>query len=218
LAIFKLDMSLIEALNWRYATKKMIAGNVVPQEKVDLIVEAARMAPTSSGLHPFKVIVITNKELKAKITPIAYGQSQIEDCSHLLVFAAWDNYTEERIKGVFSYMNNQRGMPEETNSDYKNRLIGMYTPRSAEENFAHAARQSYIGLGIALAEAALLNVDATPMEGFEGPKLDELLGLKELGLKSVTLLPLGYRDESGDWLAKLKKVRVPNENFLIEYK
>jgi nitroreductase/dihydropteridine reductase len=212
------DMSLIEALNWRYATKKMTAGKVVPQEKIDQIVEAARLAPTSSGLHPFKVIVITNQEMKAQITPIAYNQSQIEDCSHLLVFAAWDNYTEERIKGVFSYINDQRGMPEDTNADYRNRLIGMYTPRPAEENFAHAARQAYIGLGIAIAEAALLNVDATPMEGFESAKLDELLGLNNLGLKSIALLPLGYRDEEGDWLAKLKKVRVPNENFLIEYK
>jgi nitroreductase/dihydropteridine reductase len=211
-------MSLIEALGWRYATKKMIPGKIVPQEKVDKIIEAARLAPTSSGLHPFKVIVITNPELKAKITPIAFNQSQIEDCSHLLIFAAWDNYTVERIKNVFSYVNAERGLPETTTADYENRLIGMYTNRPAEENFTHAAKQAYIAFGIALAEAALLNVDTTPMEGFDAAQLDELLGLRELGLRSATILPLGYRDVSGDWLANLKKVRVPNENFLIEYR
>ena len=210
-------MSLIEALNWRYATKKM-NKQVVPQEKVDKIVEAARLAPTSSGLHPFKVIVITNQELKAKITPIAFNQSQIEDSSHLLIFAAWDTYTEDRIKDTYAFINSERGLPRETTADYENRLLGMYVNRDAEENYNHAAKQLYIAFGIALAEAALLGVDATPMEGFDAKQLDELLGLREIGLRSTTILALGYRDESGDWLAGLKKVRTPNEHFIMEYK
>ena len=210
-------MSLIEALNWRYATKKM-NGEKVSQDKVDQILAAARLAPTSSGLQPFKIIVVTNPELKEKIKAVAYGQEQITDASHVLIFAAWDNYTEERIRSVFSYTNNERGVPNSATEDYVSRLIGIYTNKTAEENFHHAAKQAYIGFGVALAEAALLKVDATPMEGFEPEKLDELLGLKQKGLRSTTILTLGYRDEAGDWLANLKKVRTPLADFIIEIK
>ncbi|MEJ2904500.1 NAD(P)H-dependent oxidoreductase [Pedobacter panaciterrae] len=210
-------MSSIEALNWRYATKKM-NGEKVSQDKVDQILTAAHLAPTSSGLQPFKIIVVTNPELKEKIKAVAYGQSQITDCSHLLIFAAWDNYTEERIKAVFNHTNNERGLPESATADYVNKLIGIYTSRTEEENFNHAAKQSYIGFGVALTEAAFLKVDATPMEGFDPAELDELLGLRERGLRSTTLLPLGYRDAGGDWLVNLKKVRTPLQDFVIEFK
>ncbi|MES2417125.1 MAG: NAD(P)H-dependent oxidoreductase [Bacteroidota bacterium] len=208
-------MSLINALNWRYATKKM-NGQAVPQEKVDQILEAARLAPTSSGLQPYKVIVVTDPALKAQILPLAYNQAQIIDSSHLLIFAAWDNYTEDRINNVFAHANKERGLPQETTADYQQTLNNMYLPRTASVNFQHAARQAYIGFGMAIAEAALLKVDATPMEGFDGPKIDELLNLTAQGLKSVTLLPLGYRDEVGDWLVNMKKVRQPKAEFVIE--
>jgi len=209
-------MSLIDALKWRYATKKM-NGTVVPQEKVDQIIEAARLAPTSSGLQPFRIIVVTNPELKEKIKPIAYGQAQITDASHLLIFASWDKYTEERIRSVFSNANHERGLPDDSPSDYEVQLTGGLLAKTAEENFAHTARQAYIGFGMAIAEAALLEVDATPMEGFNNAQLDELLGLTERGLRSVTILALGHRDEAGDWLVNLKKVRTPSAQFLIEF-
>lgn len=210
-------MSLINALNWRYATKKM-NGQAVPQEKVNQILEAARLAPTSSGLQPFKVIVITNTALKQQLLSAAYNQAQVVDCSHLLVFAAWDTYTEDRINDVFSFMNRERGLPDSGTEAYKNNLISMYVPRPSQVNFEHAARQAYIGFGLAIAEAALLQVDATPMEGFDGEKVDEILNLNAQGLKSVTLLPLGYRDATGDWLVNLKKVRQPSTEFIIELK
>ena len=209
-------MSLIQALNWRYATKKM-NGNAVPQDKVDQIIEAAHLAPTSSGLQPFKVIVITNPELKAKIAELAYGQQQIIDCSHLLVFAAWDQYTEENIRAVFAHANAERGLPATATADYENTLITTLTSKTAEENYHHAAKQSYISFAMAIAEAALLEVDATPMEGFDAGKLDELLDLKALNLRSTTMLTLGYRDENGDWLVNLKKVRSPLTEFVVEY-
>lgn len=210
-------MSLIDALNWRYATKKM-NGTAVSQDKVDQILEAARLAPTSSGLQPYEVILITNPELKKQLLPHSYNQSQIVDGSHLLVFAAWDNYTEERINEVFARTHKERGTPPESTTEYQKTLVGMYVPRTAEVNFQHAARQAYIGFGIALAEAALLQVDATPMEGFDNAKYDEILGLREKGLKSVTIMPLGYRDEAGDWLAGLKKIRKSKEDFVSEFK
>ncbi|GGG97900.1 nitroreductase [Parapedobacter pyrenivorans] len=208
-------MQLLETLKWRYATKKM-NGEPVPQEKVDRILEAAQLAPTSSGLQPFKILVITNSELKAKIQPIAFNQSQIIDGSHLLVFAAWDNYTAERIDNVFAYTASERGVPVSTFEDYSNRLKGLYLSRPAQVNFEHAARQAYIAFGLAIAAAAELRVDATPMEGFDNAALDELLGLPQQGLKSVTLLPLGYRDAENDWLVNQKKVRIPKTAFFSQ--
>ena len=210
-------MELLEALHWRYATKKM-NGQSVSQEKVNAILEAAHLAPTSSGLQPFEIIVVTNAELKNKIKPIANGQTQITDCSHLLIFAAWDNYTAERINEVFSRTVAERGLPAGSMDDYKNRLATRITSQTAEQNFAHAARQVYIGFGMAIAAAAELKIDATPMEGFDNAALDELLNLKSKGLRSVTLLPLGYRDAENDWLVNLKKVRTPKTRFITELK
>ena len=142
-------MSIIESLNWRYATKKM-NGNAVPQDKVDQIIEAARLAPTSSGLQQFRLIVITNQELKEKLVPASFNQAQIADSSHLLVFAAWDNYTEERINNVFAHTHKERGTPPESTTDYQKMLINSYVPRPEEVNFNHAARQAYIALGMRL--------------------------------------------------------------------
>jgi nitroreductase len=208
-------MSLIEDLKWRYATKKM-NGEKVSQDKINYILEAARLAPTSSGLQPFEVLVITNEDLLGKIKAIAHGQSQVTDCSHLLVFAAWDNYTEERINKVFARNNTERNLPDSVTDDYRNMLLKAYLAKTAEENFNHTAKQSYIAFATAILAAAEQKVDATPMEGFDSKALDSLLNLKEKGLRSVTLLPLGYRDEKNDWLVNMKKVRLPLDEFVIE--
>lgn len=206
--------ALIEKLNWRYATKKMDPSKVVSEDKVERIVEAARLAPTSSGLQPFEVIVVTNKDVRAKIQEIAWNQAQVTEGSHLLVFAAWDNYTPERINHMFDLVNQERGFTNEGWENYRQMLLNSYPGRDAQVNFEHAARQAYIGFGMSVAQAAFEGVDATPMEGFDPVKLDEILGLKEKGLRSVTILPLGYRAAEGDWLAPLKKVRRPKDQFV----
>lgn len=207
--------SLLEKLNWRYATKKMDPSKPVPQEKVDQIVEAIRMAPTSSGVQPFEVFVITNLDIRAQIRPVAWDQAQITDGSHLLVFAAWDNYTEERIDAVTSQLTQERGeLP--LMMDYYTKLKATYLPRDPEVNYQHAARQAYIALGFALAAAAELEVDSTPMEGFDPAKVDEILGLRERGLRSVLLLPLGTRQDDADWLLPMKKVRKSRETLVTE--
>ena len=206
--------ALIEKLNWRYATKKMDPTKSVSEDKVERIVEAARLAPTSSGLQPFEVIVVTNKEVRARIQEIAWNQAQVTEGSHLLVFAAWDNYTADRINYMFDLVNDERGFKNEGFENYRQMLLGMYPGRDPDVYFEHAARQAYIGFGMAVAAAAFEGVDATPMEGFEGDKLDEILGLREKGLRSVTILPLGYRASEGDWLAPLKKVRRPKDEFV----
>ncbi len=205
-------MSLVENLKWRYATKKM-NGETVPQNKIDFILEAAHLAPSSSGLQPFEIYVVTNFALKEKIKPLAYGQSQIVDASHLLIFAAWDNYTVERINEYFTRLNLERSLPDSTTDEYRKRLLGMLSLQTEEQNFAHTSKQTYISLALAMAAAAEVKVDATPMEGFDVKALDKLLNLEEKGLKSTSILTLGYRDESQDWLVNLKKVRTPKERF-----
>ncbi len=212
-------MTLLEQLNWRYATKKMDPAKSVPQEKVDQIVEAIRLTPTSSGLQPYELLVITNKDIKEKIQALAWGQSQVVDCSHLIVFAAWDDYTAERINGSFDYTIAERGVgTNERTEAYRKNMLANYPPRGPDVNFVHTAKQTYIALGIAMVAAAELGVDATPMEGFDPDALDALLGLRAKGLRSVTILPLGYRDAANDWLLPLKKVRRSRENFVTEIK
>ena len=207
---------LIQKLEWRYAAKKFNPTKAVPQEKVDRILEATRLAASSSGLQPYEVIVVTNKDVRAKIQPIAWNQAQITDGSHLLVFAAWDNYTTERINTMFDLVNAERGSTNEGWENYRKMLLSTYPQRDAEVNFNHAARQAYIGLGTALIGAAEEHVDSTPMEGFDPKALDEILGLKARGLRSVAILPLGYRADEGDWLVNLKKVRRAREDFVTE--
>ena len=208
-------MELLDKLNWRYAAKAM-NGKKVAQEKVDNIIEAISLAPTSSGLQPFEVFVITNQEVKEKIRPIAWDQSVITDCSHLLVFAAWDTYTADRINKQFDLTNTVRGFKNEGWENYRQMLLGSYPQQDEEVNFNHAAKQAYIALGHAMIAAAYQEVDSTPIEGFVPAKLDEILGLREKGLRSSVMLTLGYRQADKDWLVNLKKVRKPKEDLITE--
>ncbi|MGB2220219.1 MAG: nitroreductase family protein, partial [Henriciella sp.] len=152
---------------------------------------------------------------RARIAEAASGQTPITDGSHLLVFAAWDNYTEDRIDTVTKLNVAARGDLPLIHGYYEN-LKSSYLPRDAEVNYAHAARQAYIALGIALVAAAEQEVDSTPMEGFDPNAVDEILGLRERGLRSVVLLPLGYRDEAGDWLLPMPKVRKSRTAIVTE--
>ncbi|MBD1386724.1 nitroreductase family protein [Mucilaginibacter rigui] len=210
-------MSLIEDLKWRYATKKYDPTKKVSREDIDKIVEAARLAPTSSGLQQFRVLVVSNQEIKKKLAPSSLNPEVMVDCSHVLVFAAWDRYTAERIDNIYDRITDERGLPQGRFSSYTDKIKNIYLNEPAEQNFVHTARQSYIAFAMAIAQAAELKIDSTPAEGFDSNLVDELLDLKSLGLKSVVLLYLGYRDEN-DWLAPMKKVRNPIEDFVIEIK
>ena len=210
-------MELLDKLNWRYAAKAM-NGQKVSQDKIDNIIEAISLAPTSSGLQPFEVFVITNQEVKEKIKPKAWNQSVITDCSHLLVFAAWDTYTADRINKQFDLTNEVRGFKNEGWENYRQMLLGMYPQQDAEVNFNHAAKQAYIAFSQAMTAAAFQGVDSTPIEGFDPKAVDEILSLKEKGLRSCVLLTLGYRDAEKDWLVNLKKVRKSKEDLVTEIK
>lgn len=206
-------MELLDKLNWRYAAKAM-NGKPVAEDKVERILEAARLAPTSSGLQPFEIIVIKNKDVKEKIKPVAWNQSVITDCSHLLVFAAWDTYTAERINYMFDLTNDIRGFKNEGWENYRQILLNSYPQKDAEVNFNHAAKQAYIAFSQAITAAAFEGVDATPIEGFDPDAVDAILGLREKGLRSAVLLPIGYRQENEDWLVNLVKVRKPMKDLV----
>jgi nitroreductase/dihydropteridine reductase len=213
-----MKMDLLKALNWRYATKKMDPTKKVPEEKVQRILEAIRLTATSSGLQPYEIYVVTNPEVRAKIQAAANNQAQITEGSHVLVFAAWNDYTADRINMMFDYNNEVRGFVNEGAENYRNMLLKNYPSKGAEVNFQHAAKQAYIALGTAMIAAAEQEVDATPMEGFNPAAVDEILGLTARGLRSTVLLPLGYREADKDWLVNMKKVRRTNENFITEVK
>ncbi|MDO6737456.1 NAD(P)H-dependent oxidoreductase [Wenyingzhuangia sp. 2_MG-2023] len=210
-------MELLDKLNWRHAVKAM-NGQQVPEEKIERILEAIRLTATSSGLQPFEVLIVKNDEIKAQIRPVAWNQSVVTECSHLLVFAAWDTYTADRINEVFDLTNKIRGYENEGFENYRQMLLNTYPQKSAEENFTHAAKQAYIAFGSALIAAAYEGVDATPMEGFDPAAVDEILGLKEKGLRSAILLPLGYRNEENDWLHGQTKVRKSAETMFTTIK
>ena len=208
--------TLNERLMWRYATKKYDPDRKLPEEVLDRILEAIRLAPTSSGLQPFEVLIVRNPEIRARIREVAWGQSQITDASHLLVFAAWDDITPERVHRMFDLTNDQRGFRNEGWEAYRQQLLGIVAGRGREANYQAAARQAYIALGVGLVAAAFEGVDSTPMEGFEPEAVDKILGLAAKGLRSVVALPLGYRASEGDWLVDLKKVRRDRADFVTE--
>lgn len=206
-------MSIIENLSWRYAVKKM-NGNAVSDEKIETLLDAIRLSASGFGLQPYQIFVIQNPELKAKIQPIAYGQPQTVESSHLLVFAAWNEVTEEKIDAFMNLVAETRGLPLEALSDYRGAIAGSMLGRPKEMQANWADRQVYLAMGTALAAAAELKIDTTPMEGFVPAKLDELLGLEARGLHSVLMLAIGERDEAKDYMVNAAKVRTPsNELF-----
>ena len=205
-------MEAIQHLNWRYATKKY-NGSQIDKDNLHTILESIRLTPTSLGIQPFKVLVIDNPELREKMLPIAYNQSQIKDASHIILFAANTQISEENIN---SYMNNvatTRQMPVENLAGFKGMINGFVGSKNEAEITEWACRQCYIALGIAMATAAALKVDTTPMEGYKANEMDELFNLKAQGYTSAVLLALGHRDAENDQLAKLAKVRKSGEEM-----
>lgn len=206
-------MSLIDKLKWRYATKRM-NGAKVPQEKVDRILEAIRLAPTSFGLQALKVIVVSDEALKEKIFAEACQQPQIKESSHVLIFATNKKVSQEQVDEYIQLTATTRNIPVEALDGFK-AMFGGIVAGDASQNFTWTSRQAYIALGVAVVAAAEEEVDATPMEGFNPAALDEILGLDALNLSSVLVMPLGYRDSAADYLSGAAKVRKSNDNMFI---
>jgi len=207
-------MTLIDKLNWRYATKRM-NGTKVPQEKIDRILEAIRLSPTSFGLQPFKVIVVEDPALRERIYNEACQQPQIKEASHILVFAASKNVSAAQVNDYMELIATTRDIPVETLSGFRAAFDGIVAG-SADQNFVWTARQAYIAFGVGIVAAMNEDVDATPMEGFSTEALDKILGLAEQNLGSTTILSLGYRDEKTDNLVHAAKVRK-SKSALFEF-
>jgi nitroreductase len=209
-------MKLIENLNWRYAVKRM-TGAKVPQQKVDAILEATRLSASSTGLQPYKIILVEDVAVKKQLQPVAFNQPQITEASHLLIFAAYENITTAHVDEYMELQSKVKNVTLESLAGFKSMLNNNIVARTPDANFNWAARQAYIALGTAIIAAAEEKVDATPMEGFDAPGFDELLGLKKLGLKSVAMLVLGYRDEANDYLLNAPKVRKDIEDLVVNF-
>jgi nitroreductase / dihydropteridine reductase len=206
-------MSLIKDLNWRYATKKMNGKKVSPK-KLQAILDAIHLAPTSFGLQPFTVSVINRQSTKDKLMAAAHGQVQIGTSSHVLVFSVPTKLTAEDVQAFINNIVATRGVPAAAMEGYKGMMTGMVMGMSAEQQQNWSAKQAYIAFGLALAAAAEQKIDACPMEGFDAAQFDKILGLDKKGLKSVVILPIGFRAED-DMFAKMAKVRKPKEQIFI---
>jgi nitroreductase len=208
-------MSIIDSLSWRYAVKKM-TGNKVSQEKVNTLMDAIQLSASGFGLQPYQIFIVEDGELKAKIQPIAYGQPQIVESSHLLIMAAWNEVTAAHIDAYMDLIAETRGMSVSDLGDFKGAIAGSMKYKSKEQQAEWADRQVYLAMGTALAAAAELKIDTTPMEGFMPAKLDELLGLEAKGLHSVLILAIGERDEATDYMVNVKKVRTPKSELYVQ--
>lgn len=207
-------MNLIESLRWRHACKRM-NGAKVSQEKIDRILEAISLAPTSLGLQAYKVFVVENEDLKAEIYDKACQQMPVKECSHLLVFATYTQITEKDLDAYFDLIRERRKelATDEWCKNYRER-VRMFLDREYERMEEWLAQQVHIALGVACVAAADEQVDSVPIGGFDPKALNEVLDLTKHGLASVVLLPLGYSDEKNDWNAKLPKVRKDSKDFI----
>lgn len=204
---------ILESLNWRYAVKKFDAERKVSEADWQTLEQALLLAPSSFGLQPFKFIVVTDPKLKAELTPAAFGQTQIEDCSHLVVVAYKKVLNDADVEHFAERIVEVRGTPRESIADYEN------TMKTAARNAIAGgsietwnSRQAYIALGFLLETAALLSIDACPMEGFDAVEFNRILGLEDYS--AVALCPVGYRDETNDWLVNQAKVRFPKQELI----
>ena len=208
-------MKLLDALQWRYAVKKM-NGTKVPAEKLETIIEATRLAPSGFGLTPYSIIVVEDEETRKKLQPAFYNQSQVVDGSVVIVFAAWNTISEKEIAEYMQEIADQRGVAVDTLKDFSGAISGSFKNKTPEQARVWADKQAYLALGFSLVAAAAEEVDATPMEGFAPDAVDEILGLKALGLHSAVALTLGFRDAANDYLVNAKKVRRTTDKLVIK--
>jgi nitroreductase len=207
-------MNITEALNWRYATKVFDTSKELAQAHIDTILEAGRLAPTSYGLQPFRIIQVADKELRAQMKGISYGQGQVTDAGTLFVVAIRTDINDAYIDEYIARIAETREISIEALEGYADMMKNTVGARSQEDKNAWSAKQSYIALGTMIAAASELQIDTCPMEGFDTKELDTLLGLQEMKLQSVAYLAVGYRSQD-DTTAQYKKVRLAQDDFVI---
>ena len=206
--------SLLENLNWRYATKKFDATKKISDADLNTLKEAVRLAASSYGLQPYKVVVVENPEIREQLKAAAYGQTQITDASQLFIFANDLNAGPESVADYIKNISETRGIPVEALGGFEDMMNGVISNLSQEAKNIWTAKQTYIALGTLLSAAAELKIDATPMEGFNPAAFNEILGFDKLGLNASVIATVGYRHEE-DEAQHFKKVRKSQEELFI---
>ncbi len=207
-------MNIIQSLEWRYACKKFDSTKSLSAKEIDTLTQAFNLTATSFGLQPIKMLIIQNKELQNSLVGHSFGQQQVVNASHLLVICIQDYFTLEDIDTYFELEKEIRNTPEKILKPYRDQLKGIFENKSTIEKQKSAINQAYIALGNLMTVCALEKIDACPMEGFNAQKYDEILDLRKRNLKSVLLLPVGFRAED-DFMSTLKKVRKPINEMVI---
>lgn len=206
--------TFLENQNWRYATKKFDVSKKITPEDLNILKEAIRLSSSSYGLQPYKVIIVENPELRAKIKPVAWGQSQITEASHLFIFANRTTIREDEVDLFFDNISKTREIPLESMDGYKNFMKGKINELSNDAVNIWNAKQTYLALGNLLNAAAELKIDVTPMEGFSPTEVNKILGLDELGLNATLIATAGYR-HAEDLTQHYKKVRKSEKDLFI---
>tara|TARA_R110002020_G_scaffold195282_2_gene396284 strand:+ start:377 stop:1012 length:636 start_codon:yes stop_codon:yes gene_type:complete len=206
---------IIDRLKWRYATKKFNSEKILPKKTLEQLKEAFNLTATSYGLQPVTLVIVKDKDKRKKLLPHSWDQHQVVDASHLLVFCVEEKLSPEYIQKYFKRVKTIRNTPDEILKPFEEFLLDSFEEQSSDEIRTWATNQAYLALGNLLTVCAATNIDACPMEGFNPTEYDRILGLKEKGLTSVLLLPVGYRDET-DFMAKEKKVRKDMKDVIIE--
>lgn len=208
-------MTVQEALSWRYATKKFDPTKKLTREQLDRLLESVRLAPSSFGLSPWKIVVVSNDDTRKKLKEAGYGQPQITDASHLFVFAVQRSLNNAYVDEYLKLVATERNVHIDDLKDYGSMMKDSLSQKTSGERIEWAARQAYIALGVLVTAGAVEKIDVAPMEGFNPNAVDELLGLEERGLHSVALAAVGYRS-SDDQAASMPKIRFPKEYLFIE--
>jgi len=209
-------MNIIESLEWRYACKKFDNTKLLSNKEINTLIQSFNLTATSFGLQPIKMLVIKNKVLQKKLVEHSFGQQQVANASHLLVICIQDYFTLDDIDTYFDLEKKIRDTPEKIIKPYRDQLKGIFENKPTIEKQKSAINQAYIALGNLMTVCALEKIDACPMEGFNAQKYDDILALKAKNLKSVLLLPVGFRSED-DFMSTLKKVRKPIDQTVLNY-
>jgi nitroreductase len=207
------SQQLLDRLNWRYATKQFDPNHKISARDWAALEDALLLTPSSGGLQPWRFIVVTDPVVRARLLPASYGQAQITDASHLVVFASKKNFNESDVDAFIHRTAATRGVSVESLATFRGMLVGGIVQSMDEKaRDAWARNQAYIALGNLLTSAALLGIDACPMEGFDRAQYDEILGLHSKGFATAVIATLGYRAEA-DRYAGAPKVRFPKEQI-----
>lgn len=206
--------TIINALNWRYATKIFDPARTVSDADLKVLTESVRLSPTSFGLQPFRLLIVTNPAQRAELVAASWGQHQVQDASHLLLFATLTTLDETYVDRFIDLICRTRNVTADKLSGYTNMMKGYLQGLSPERLREWASKQAYIASGFLMETAALMQIDTCPMEGFDAKQYDKILGLEKLGLSAALAVPVGYRSTK-DHLAQAAKVRFPAEEMVI---